>query len=315
MTAEATFLREQNDRRLTAAAAIASGEVYQLADGRAAVKQGLNAAAANDAAAFRTDGIHTVTKKTAEVWIDGAPIYWDHSANNATCLTPTGDRDFFLGTCVGDVASTVLTGNVNINEKPVYIIDSRAGVWTNEATNGLGTTLLLGGGFQMAFDAVAEAAQAANYSLRTFTPGSKWVLEGRMAIFDIGDDASLDIDVGVASGSHATDFQSVAEFATLHFDGSALDILVQSDDGSTDVAPEDTTINAVDDTYFDFVIDGRTLSSIKAYVNGVLDAGATAKVLSAAAGPLKVIAHMEKTSNDTTADVRIDFLRLRIAQQ
>ncbi len=51
------------------------------------------------------------------------------------------------------------------------------------------------------------------------------------------------------------------------------------------------------------------------YINGVVDAGATAKVLSAAAGPLKVIAHMEKTSDDTSADVRVDFLRLRTAQQ
>ena len=298
---------------ITAAAAYTAGEVVQLPNGQAAVYP--NDVSSGRLGSASSEGIYKVVKKTAEVWIDGAPIYWDHSANNATCLTPTGDRDFFLGTCVGDVASTVLVGHVNLNVKPEYIIDSRSGVWTSEATNGLGTTILTGGGFQMAFDAVAEAAQAANFSARTFTPGSKWILEGRMAIFDIGDNAALDVDVGVASGSHATDFQSVAEFATLHLDGSALDILVQSDDGTTDVAPQDSTINAVDDTYFDFVIDGRNLAGILVYINGVVDAGATAKVLSAAAGPLKVIAHMEKTSDDTSADVRIDFLRLRTAQQ
>ncbi len=296
----------------TPVAAITGGEVLQLADGRAAVIP-VDLAASEQGGA-QTEGVYKVTKTTTQVWIAGMPIFWDHSANSATCLTPTGDRDFYLGTATVDVASTTLVGYVNLNVKGEYIIDLRKGSWTSEATLGLGVTPLVGGGVQLAFDNTSEAAQAAIISERSFPTASKWILEGRMAIFDIGA-AALDIDVGVASGSHATDFQTIANFASVHLDGNALSILVQSDDSDVDVAPQDTTYDAVDDVYFDFVIDGRTLATIKVYINGVLDAGATAKVLTTAAGPLFAIAHMEKTTDTSTADVRIDQLRVRIAEQ
>lgn len=318
--ADATYIRNRDDNRITAAAAIAAGEVWQLADGRAAVLTGLAAAASGDRVNFTTTGQFTFTKTASQVWVDGQPIYWDHSANSATCLTPTSDRDFLLGSALGDAASADTTGAVNLNVTPVYVASLKpvglaSTSWVTEATDGLGTTPLVGGGIQMAFDAVVEAAQAANYTERTFTLASNWIVEGRCAVYDIGDNAALDIDIGVASASHATDFESVAEFVALHLNGNALDIYAHSDDGTTDVAPTDTTVNAVDDTYFDFVIDGRNPSDVQIYVNGVLVLGSTVFTLGAATGPLKLIAHMEKTSDDTTADFRVDFLRVRTAEQ
>jgi hypothetical protein len=43
--------------------------------------------------------------------------------------------------------------------------------------------------------------------------------------------------------------------------------------------------------------------------------GAEVFKLDAATGPLKLLAHIEKTSDDETADYRINYLRVRTMQQ
>ena len=82
------------------------------------------------------------------------------------------------------------------------------------------------------------------------------------------------------------------------------------------MAPVDSTLNPVDDTRLFLQIDCRDLSDVQIYVNGVdaVPAGTTL-VLSAATGPLKPIAHIEKTANDTLADVRVHMLGVRTAEQ
>ena len=62
----------------------------------------------------------------------------------------------------------------------------------------------------------------------------KPIFEARVAIFDIGDDAELDINFGLASASHATDMDLVAVSALFHLNGNVLDILAESDDGTTE---------------------------------------------------------------------------------
>src|SRR5262245_2108812 len=122
---DATYIRPEHENRLTALAAVAACEVWQLPDGRAAVKTGgLDGAAIGDRVNFNTSGKYTVTKTASQVWIDGAPIWWDHSANAATCVPPlvAGDRDFFLGSAVGDAASADTTGAVDLNVEPKYVI-------------------------------------------------------------------------------------------------------------------------------------------------------------------------------------------------
>lgn len=314
MTSEAVAYGASEVPELVLAAAGESGQVVQLADGRAGYIAGLKNPASGDRVAVQTEGIVTVIKTASIVILDGGRVYWDHSANKAH-FKPVNDRDFFLGTAYGDASSASTSMKVMLNKMPQYVIDSREGVWTTEATLGLGTTLLVGGGVQLAFDAVAEAAQAAMISERTVPIASNPILEARLAIFDKGDNAALDFDIGLASASHATDFQAVAEFVSVHFDGNALDLLAQSDDGTTDVAPADTTVDAVDDTYFEVWIDCRDPSDCQIYIDGVLVLGATVFTLAAATGPLKAIVHMEKTSDDTVADVRLDFLKVRIAEQ
>lgn len=308
---EATYRQPGCSVDYTPAAAVSAGDVVQLADGRAAVSP--NDIAAGVKGAVAVEGIYRIAKTTSMVLLDGGRVYWDHSANKAH-FRPTNDRDFYLGTVVGDAASSATTVDVCLNEKPKYVVDSRDGVWTTEATNGLGVTLLPGGGLQLAFDAVNEAAQAAIYSERSVPYASNPILEARLASFDKGDNAALDFDIGLASGSHATDFESVSEFVSVHMDGNSLNISAQSDDGTTDTAVVDTTVDAVDDAYFEIWIDARNPADCQIYVNGVLVLPDSTFSI-AAGGPLFAIAHMEKTADDTSADVRVDFLKVRIAEQ
>lgn len=311
---EATYYKDEDVRDYTPVAAVTGGEVIQLADGRAAYAP--RDIAAGILGAVQTEGVVTVAKTTSMVILNGGRVFWDVSASKSHYRPESGTQDFYIGTAVGDAASADTTMKVALNCRPNYTIDSRQGIWTADATLGLGVTMLPGGGARLEFDAVAEAAQAAMYSDHSIPSTSNPIFEGRMAIFNIGDDAALDIDFGLASGSHATDFEAVANFVTVHLDGNALDIKVHSDDGTTDVAAADSLIDAVDDTYFEVWIDCRDTSDVQVYVNGVdaVPAGTTL-TLAAASNNLKPIAIIEKTSNDTVADVRVDFMRVRTADQ
>lgn len=119
--------RECDDQNiLVAAAAVAAGECWQMANGEAAVYTGLNARVAGDKAQFETHGKYKFTKTTGIVITAGQPVYWDHSANSAT-YAPASDRDFYLGTADDDAASADTTLVVNLNRKPRYKIDLTRG--------------------------------------------------------------------------------------------------------------------------------------------------------------------------------------------
>lgn len=324
--ADATFIRGRDDNRVTAAAAIASGEVWQLADGRAAVLTGLGAAASGDRVNFTTTGQHTVTKTASVVITDGQPVYWDHSANSAT-YAPASDRDFYLGCAVGDAASADTTLAVNLNVWPQYKIEMGRNKESDEFLTVVVKTVVGSttvevpdvkwrpGSASMIFGATAEAQKVDLLSQQGFAVGSNWIVEGGFNVIDDGDATAIDFNVGVANATHATDADSITESCFLHLDGNTLDLYAESDDGTTEVAAADTTVNIVLGTPVHFVMDGRNPADIQIYVNGVLMLGSTVFKLDAATGPLKLLAHLEKTSDDTTADYRINYLRVRTAEQ
>lgn len=95
MNAESVTVGEANEYVDTATATIAGGEVQQMNNGRAAYRTGVRSLESGDAVAFDDRGNREVEKKSGEVWLDGDEIFWDHSANAATCVPPlvAGDRD------------------------------------------------------------------------------------------------------------------------------------------------------------------------------------------------------------------------------
>jgi len=306
MSLEAQYYREAGTIPFTAAAALAAGQVVQLPDGRAGVITGAGALAIGDAGAAHIAGHFVVAKTTSVVLLDGQRLYWVKSTGKVSYA-----GDFFVGTCVGDAASAATTCTVDLNNDSLAAIDLRDGYWNESSSLGLGVVALPGGGVKLAFDAVAEVARAALMSARTLPIAAGIIFDTELAIFDIGDAAALDISIGLASAGHDTDMDAVAETVLFHLDGSGLSVNCESDDGTTEVAATDSTVDLVDDTFAHLAIDARDLTDVKFYINGVQVLSGTTFDVSAASGPWYAILHMEKTSDDTTADVRARNLRAR----
>lgn len=325
MTAEAIHLRDRDETRKTAVAAIASGEVQQMPDGRAGVFTGLCAAAINDRTNWTSEGQKTVIKTASQFWIDGCELWWDHSANAATCVPQYADKDFYLGTAVGDAASDATSGVVNLNNKPSYIIDlHRDGGDVAIVKTVVGSTtvevpnLINRGGSAVAnFGTTAEAQKVDWLSKRSFPVSSNWILDADIEIVTTCDADVGDLSVGVANATHASDADSITESVFFHFDlGADLNIDAESDDGTTEVGATDTTVDFVEGTPVHLTLDGRDPSNVKFYVNGVEVLAATANLgdIQLAAGPLKALFHLEKSANDSPGVVHLDNLKVRIQE-
>lgn len=73
--------------------------------------------------------------------------------------------------------------------------------------------------------------------------------------------------VGLASAYNAT-LDSVAANAWFRVEGASLNLLAETDDGTTDDDDNDTTHDIADDTYLTTEIDMSDLSAVKFWVNG-----------------------------------------------
>ncbi len=184
--------------------------------------------------------------------------------------------------------------------------------WLKTETLGLGVTEVASpnGIIKLAADAVAEAAIAAiHMPSLPFDIDKNPIAEFRLAIFDIGDNAAVDINFGLASATHATDFDLIAVFAAFHLDSPGLSVFCQSDDGTIDTAPVDTLVDLVDDVMALFQVDCTDKADVKFSINGVRVLAGTTFDISNYTGQLTPIVHVEKTSNDSTFDVRVDRIR------
>jgi len=114
---EGTFRQSFGEVHAIAAAVYASGEVVQLADGRAAIVGGLNAIAIGDPVVFNVIGSFELAKASATVIANGAPVYWDASVNQAVGSQALG-ADFYCGVAVKAAANgdTVVLVDINVPE-------------------------------------------------------------------------------------------------------------------------------------------------------------------------------------------------------
>lgn len=312
---ESTMYAAGHAMEYTAVAALNAGDFVQLPGGR--VGQVVLAVAAGEVASVETCGIVTATKATSMALLPGIRAYWD-VANSRVTYDRSITGAFYIGVVTEDAAESDTTCKVRLNELPKRRISWGEGPWDCVAVRtagqvvpnqalGLSGTDPGGVNTRFTFSATAEAQKVDALSRRVFRLADKAIMGWRGAIYDIGDNAALDINIGVANGTHATDADSITESAFIHLDGTALDIKAESDDGTTEVSATDTTIDAVDDTSFEIWWDLRDTSNCKLYINGARVLSGTTFKLNAATGPMKVLApHMEKTSDDTTADVRTE---------
>lgn len=310
MTAEATFKHDHGTVQFTAAAAFASGQLCTLPDGRVGVIAGLKAVESGDPATARTNGVHTVAKTSGVAMLAGQTAWFVPASNVVSYYAP---GRIYAGIVTADATMAATTVTVDLNAVKRYEIDSDSGNWTQTAVGSAACAAVLPNTKKLSLIATNEAEKIAYLSTASIAIAAKPRMEGRFAIFDIGASAN-DYDIGFASGDHASDFETIAEFVAVHFDANDLSITAHSDDGTTDVAAVDSTLDAVDDTYFHMLIDCADKDDCKVYINGVriLDGttgAATTLKLTAATGPLYAIAHCEKTSGTTTGELRVEYMR------
>lgn len=319
--AEATFRQEGRLLDYTPAAAVTGGEVLQLPDGRAGVAP--RDIATGVLGAIETGGIHRVAKTASINILDGGRVYWDHSANTAT-FRSVNDRDFFIGVAVGDSLAAATYVDVNLNVQQRVTIDALNGPSLSVAvgTQALGGFLppqLHGGSRALSLTATSEAQKIDILSVDAVAVASNPIFEGQFRFATNGSGSASDFSFGLANATSATDADAITESIFIHTDGGSLNLYAESDDGTTEVAATDTTVDftagaAVTDRV-EVWIDCRDPADCQIYINGVLMLTATLFVLTAAAGPLKALAHLEKTTGTETAGpVYIDRMVVRTQQ-
>lgn len=308
--AEAVIHQEGNIIGFTTVAAAAAGDVLQVPDGRVGVA--IYAAAANTRVECQISGIFKLDKTANEIHVPGQRLYWDASGSTVTAVPPVTAADFFVGCCAADAAAADASTQVALNQDWEGSVDQRTATFAQVPvlTAGDPRGYQVGGGLRFSIDATNEAQKIDALSHKAVALDSDWIFLAEVAI-DAAAGSATDISIGVADGTHATDFQSVATLCTIHIDGGSANILVQSDDGTTDVAPIDSTIDWTAAVPFALAIDGRDPADIKLYINGIREtAAATTLALAAAASGLKACVHIEKTASTDAATVTVSNMKI-----
>lgn len=322
--ADATRTREWDEFYLAAGAdnSVSAGEVWMLPSGEVGVyPKSKPAVSAGARITYETSGKFTFPKSTSVALLRGGRAYWDHSANEVTYKS-VSDKDFYLGVVVNDELAANATVEVDINKKPQYKIDLQTSPFNSvisgtAAAGGFGYPVQLGGRHVLELTATSEVQKVDLLSVEGFDLAANPIVEAIFTIMSDGSNASQDFTIGVASGTHATDFQSVTSFVACSTVGNSTNINLQSDDNSTDVAPTDTTYDYTEGTglsnqvevWFDF----RDPADVQCYVNGVITAVAT--LTAGTSGTHYLIAHLEKSSSTDVYKVGVDRLCARVMEQ
>jgi predicted RecA/RadA family phage recombinase len=305
---------------ILAESGITAGQVIQLKDGRAGyAKTDITSGHRGE---IQVSGLARIAKTSGLVFLSGGEVCWDHSAN-ALHYKNVDDRDFVVGTAVGDWASGETYAEVALNERPRYLIDIlrdayRSVIVGTQALGGLAIKRN-GGCLNMLLSATSEAQKLDALSVAGFAIGANAIVEIIFAIVQKGGDNAVDVSLGVANGTHASDADSIGESAFLHLNSNDLNLYFESDDGTTDVPATDSTDDATEGAAVSNLVhvwmDFRDPADVQMYLNAVNKLPATTFTLNAATGPLKLLAHIEKTAATGIFELDLHALRVRIAEQ
>lgn len=307
-TQEMVTYQEGESIDFTPVAAVAAGECVQLPDGRAGYASA--AIAAGTLGSVQVCGIVSVLKVVTQRMCISNKVFWDTSAS--TCnLLHGGSTDFFIGTVVADAAYAATTVKVALNVKPTYNLALADGYQSIKVSTA-GFPEVYGGGNSVGFkfDLTAEAQKLDALSIRAVATATPGILQALVCVNVAGDDAALDFNVGMADDTHATDADSITSSLFMHYDGNTLNINFESDNAAAEVTATDSTLDLVAGTPFLVTWDMRDWANILVYVNGlrVCDGvTGTSKTftLAGVAGPIKLLAHLEKSSNDSPGNITV----------
>lgn len=318
--AEATRRHDTDLQDITAENSMSKGQVVQLNDGRAGYAE--NSITAADPGEIRVTGIARITKTSGIVILAGGEVYWDHSAN-AGHYKPVNDRDFYVGVAVDDQSTTSTQVDVDLNVRPSWTVD----VFRDPAlsvyvgTQGLNTMGIFrrGGCSNFILSATNEAQKMDILSVDGFATAANAIVEAVFTVPSDGAGTVVDVSVGVANGTHATDADSIAEHVFCHLDANNTAIRFQSKDGSTTVTSTDSTTTYTEGsavaTRVYVWMDMRDPADVQIYVNGSLILASTVFNVNAAVGPFFLLCHIEKTSSTDAYELCLHSLRCRLGEQ
>lgn len=320
---EARYKADPDTFTMLAAATIDAYSVIQLPSGEAAF---LDSATSVAAGAYtdklRTRGKATIEKTTSIVLLAGQEVYWDHSTNKIH-FKKVNDRDFLVGIIAEDATAASLTCTVDLNKRQRFDIDVMRdpALTTIVGTQALDTMGLFsrGGARRLILSATNEAQKIDLLSVDGFALGANPIVEMVFRVPSDGAGTVVDVSLGVANGTHATDADAITEHLFVHLDANVTAIRLQSKDPITTVAATDTTKTYTEGSAVanrvHVLMDLRDPADIQVYVDGVLVLGATVFRLDNAVGPLFLLAHLEKTLSTDTYELVLDTLRCWLSEQ
>lgn len=320
---EASYYQDGDTLDYTPAAALSSGQVIQVPDGRAAMAVGDIAAGVQGA--VQVSGVFQKVAKTAGfVALRGGKAYWDYSANKVY-YKKVNDQDFYIGRFMSDAASADTECYVVANIDPPADIDINRDP-CNTVLVGTPAALAVSfnyarriGGSHLAYlSATSEAQKWDLMSVNGFSKNANAIVEFAFRVPVGGSGSASDYSIGVANATHATDADSITQHLFVHLDGGSTNINLQSKDGTTTVTATDTTIDFVAGTAItsqhEVWMDMRDPADVQVYIDGSLVLPSTVFNIDAAT-TLYLLAHMEKTTGTETADLIIDWMRARFMDQ
>lgn len=324
---EAYLTRRSDSYLLTAAATYDAGQVFQLPTGEAAFLNSTSPVSSGEQTEKpQTSGKVTVEKTTGVVFLPGQEVWWDHSANKAHYLR-TNDRDFLLGISVSGATSAAISMEVDLNKRCQAFTSLLEGASISAAAtgthavgaNGFGYPKRMGKTHVFQLSTTNESQCVDLMGIDCFAPGSKWIVEFMFKVVSGSAGSAPDVSLFVANNTHATDADSITESFGVHLNGNDVNIYLESDDGTTEVAATDSTIDysagsAVANRVH-VLLDGRTLTDMQAYINGANVLPATTFRLDAATGPLRLLVHVEKTAAADIFELHVEEARAWYAEQ
>ncbi len=319
--ADATRYRDDTDLIVELATAANVGELRQLADGRFGWMQGGNAGAISDDRTFKAAGQVAIAKTTGITFLDGGKVYWDRSARKGH-YKQVNDQDGYAGTCVGGAASAdeTMIVNLNVEQRRKVCINRDPFSTTIIGTQALGGLGLLrrGGAHNIKLDSTSEAQKVDLLSKDGFALAANAIIEGAFNVISDGAGTVVDVSLGVASASHATDASAITQRMFVHLDANATSIHAESSDGTTTVALADSLADYTEGVGIanrvEFWMDFRTPADVQLYINGVNVLAASVFNM-ALATTLYLLAHAEKTSAADTYEIDLEWLYARTAEQ
>jgi predicted RecA/RadA family phage recombinase len=315
---EAVYVRDWDEQRITLQAAVAIGEVWQLPSGEAAVSLAATSSGRND---FETAGKFTITKVTGIAILAGGRVFWDHSAAKAT-YRKVNDRDFYLGVAVEDADTAADTVVVDLNKVVQYDLDLLRDPYVTAptGTQALGGFLppqRNGGALTFRLSATNEAQKVDALSKDGFHKNANVIVEFAFAVVNDGGAGAQDVSIGVANATHATDADAITDSVFVHLNGGDVNIYFESDDGATEVAATDSTIDYTEGATnrVEVWMDFRDPADVQMYVNGVNVLTASTFNIDASTATWKLLVHLEKSASTDVYELDIDWFRARFAEQ